>query len=232
MLCHLTLAHSQLHVTGIQMLSEYQGSTVHCGCCIHVPLSVRERISHYTPRSWTGSKRSRHGKTGPIHFYHKSDPYFEFTSFHVSPIELDSKNWATTENYFQAQKYIGTPLYGAIQECGTAREAFTISRSPQGSRWRRCDWEEVKQDVMYVALYAKFTQHSDLKKRLLGTGDRPLVEHAERDRYWGDGGDGRGENHLGKLLMKLRNELFEEEKVKSNKRGDSQKTKEIETFLN
>ena len=60
---------------------------------------------------------------------------------------------------------------------------------------------------MYVALYAKFTQHSDLKKRLLGTGDRPLVEHTERDRYWGDGGDGRGENHLGKLLMKLRGEL-------------------------
>ena len=60
--------------------------------------------------------------------------------------------------------------------------------------------------MMYVALYAKFTQHGELK-RLLGTGDRLLVEHTERDRYWGDGGDGRGENHLGKLLMKLRKEL-------------------------
>ena len=60
--------------------------------------------------------------------------------------------------------------------------------------------------MMYVALYAKFTQHGELK-RLLGTGDRLLVEHTERDRYWGDGGDGRGGNHLGKLLMKLRKEL-------------------------
>ena len=75
--------------------------------------------------------------------------------------------------------------------------------------------------MMYVALYAKFTQHSDLKKRLLGTGDRPLVEHTERDRYWGDGGEGRGENHLGKLLMNLRNELFEEKRVKSNKKGET-----------
>ena len=186
---------------------------------MYVPLSVGKRISHSTPR--TGSKRSRLGKTGPIRFYHKSDPYFEFTNFHVSPIEVDGKSWATTENYFQAQKYIGTPLYDVIQECGTAREAFTISRSPQGSRWRRSDWEEVKREVMYVALYAKFTQHSDLKKSLLGTGDRLLVKHTERDRYWGDGGDGRGENHLGKLLMKLRQELFEEEKDKSNKKGET-----------
>ena len=28
----------------------------------------------------------------------------------------------------------------------------------------RSDWEEVKDDVMYEAIYAKFTQHSNLKK--------------------------------------------------------------------
>ena len=78
----------------------------------------------------------------------------------------------------------------------------------------------MKQDVMYIALYAKFTQHGELKKKLLGTGDRPLVEHTERDRYCGDGGDGRGENNLGRLLMKLRKELIEKEKDKSNKEGE------------
>ena len=76
-------------------------------------------------------------------------------------------------------------------------------------------------ETMHIGLYAKFTQHGELKKRLLGTGDRPLVEHTERDRYWGDSGDGRGENHLGNLLMKLRKELFEEEKDRSNKEGET-----------
>ena len=146
----------------------------------------------------------------PICFYHKEDPYYEFTNFYLVYVQIDGKYWSTTENYFQAQKYIGTPLYGAIQECSTAREAFTLSRSPQGSRWRRSDWEEVKQDVMYVALYAKFTQHQELKKLLLKTGDRPLIEHTERDSYWGDGGDGSGRNHLGELLMRLRKELKEQ----------------------
>ena len=60
---------------------------------------------------------------------------------------------------------------------------------------------------MYVALYAKFTQHERLTKMLLDTGDRKLVEHTTRDSYWGDGGDGSGQNRLGKLLMKLREEL-------------------------
>ena len=63
---------------------------------------------------------------------------------------------------------------------------------------------------MYVALYAKFTQHEQFTKMLLDTGDRKLVEHTTRDSYWGDGGDGSGQNRLGKLLIKLREELRKE----------------------
>ena len=63
---------------------------------------------------------------------------------------------------------------------------------------------------MYVALYAKFTQHQELKKLLVETGGRPLIEHTANDSYWGDGGDGSGQNHLGRLLMKLRKELSQD----------------------
>ena len=147
----------------------------------------------------------------PIKFYHKHDPYYEFTNFYQAPLQIDGRVWATSENYFQAQKYIGTPLFGAIQQSQTAREAFDISRTPVlGLQWRRSDWEEVKDDVMYVALYAKFTQHERLRRLLLDTDDRRLVEHTSRDSYWGDGGDGSGQNKLGQLLMKLRKELREE----------------------
>ena len=40
------------------------------------------------------------------------------------------------------------------------------------------------------------------------TGDRKLIEHTDKDKYWGDGGDGKGENRLGILLMKQFNLLF------------------------
>ncbi len=60
---------------------------------------------------------------------------------------------------------------------------------------------------MRQALRAKFTQHDDLRILLLGTGEAVLVEHTEKDHYWGDGGDGSGKNRLGQLLMEIRSEL-------------------------
>ena len=64
---------------------------------------------------------------------------------------------------------------------------------------------------MYKVLIAKFTQHEDLKEQLIATGNSFLVEHTKRDKYWGDGGDGgndtKGRNMLGKLLVRVRNEL-------------------------
>ena len=71
----------------------------------------------------------------------------------------------------------------------------------------RPDWEAVKDDVMRVAVRAKFTQHEELRELLLSTGDEALVEHTTNDAYWGDGGDGSGKNMLGKILMEVRAEL-------------------------
>jgi ribA/ribD-fused uncharacterized protein len=60
---------------------------------------------------------------------------------------------------------------------------------------------------MSKALNAKFSQHAELKALLLSTGDARLVEHTENDSYWGDGGNGRGRNMLGQLLMQVRAHL-------------------------
>lgn len=57
---------------------------------------------------------------------------------------------------------------------------------------------------MYDGLKLKFTTHADLKKQLLDTGDRQIIQHTRNDKYWGDGGNGTGKNRLGILLMKLR----------------------------
>jgi N-glycosidase YbiA len=66
----------------------------------------------------------------------------------------------------------------------------------------RQDWESVKDSIMHEAVRAKFTQHADLREVLLGTGDARIVEHTQNDRYWGDGGDGSGQNRLGEILMR------------------------------
>ncbi|MBC1611668.1 DUF1768 domain-containing protein, partial [Listeria welshimeri] len=67
-------------------------------------------------------------------------------------------------------------------------------------------WESMKDEVMLKAIRAKVEQHSEVKEILLSTGNAILVEHTEKDNYWGDGGDGSGKNRLGKILMKVRDE--------------------------
>ena len=89
-----------------------------------------------------------------------------------------------------------------IRNAKGGSKAASLGRSRKNKL--RSDWEEVKEDIMYEALYAKFTQHRNLKKSLLDTGDSELIEHTKNDSYWGDGGNGKGKNMLGLLLMKLR----------------------------
>ena len=59
---------------------------------------------------------------------------------------------------------------------------------------------------------AKFTQNQDMKQQLLATGNLVLVEgNGWHDTFWGvDLKTGEGENHLGRILMQVREELREE----------------------
>jgi N-glycosidase YbiA len=141
----------------------------------------------------------------PIHFYNLREPYGEFSNFAPYPITLKGHTWPTSEHYFQAQKFAGTEHEAAIRIAKSPTIAARMGRSRK--RPLRPDWESVKEDVMREALWARFTQHSDLAELLLGTGDAQIVEHTTNDSYWGDGGDGSGRNRLGALLMEIRERL-------------------------
>jgi N-glycosidase YbiA len=138
-------------------------------------------------------------------FYRLSEPYGEFSNFAPYPIEIKGKVWPTSEHYFQAQKFAGTDQEEAIRLAKTPMAAATLGRSRKQTL--RAGWEGMKEDIMREALRAKFVQHPALQALLIATGDSELVEHTAKDRYWGDGGDGRGRNRLGQLLMELRAEL-------------------------
>jgi ribA/ribD-fused uncharacterized protein len=142
-----------------------------------------------------------------IEFYRTGDSYGCFSNFSAHPIEVGGKVWPTSEHYFQAQKFPGTPHEEAIRSAVSPMIAARMGRDR--SQPLRRDWETVKDDVMLTALRAKFEQHLSARSELLGTGDAMLVEHTVNDSYWGDGGDGRGLNMLGQLLMKVRAELRE-----------------------
>ena len=144
-----------------------------------------------------------------IYFYSTREvPYGCFSNFSAHGFELDGKYWKTSEHYFQAQKFAGTEHEEELRLVASPMVVARMGRSRQ--RPLRKDWETAKDDIMREALRAKFTQNEDLKQILLETGDALLVEHTTNDNYWGDGGDGSGENMLGRLLMELREELKNE----------------------
>jgi ribA/ribD-fused uncharacterized protein len=141
-----------------------------------------------------------------INFYRVSDAYGCFSNFWNAEIEIDGIKYPTTEHYFQSVKFNNDPEYAEqIRLAKSPMDAAKLGRDK--TKTRRSDWDESKYQVMRKACMAKFTQHENLRKNLLETGDKVLVEHTKNDKVWADGGDGTGLNWLGKVLMEVREEL-------------------------
>lgn len=140
-----------------------------------------------------------------IRFYRVDDEWGEFSNFSPHPILIDGERWPTSEHFFQAQKFEDAALRKKIRLAHTPMQAALLGRDRK-QRLRR-DWESAKVEVMTRAVYAKFSQHVSLRALLLSTAEARLVEHTSNDSYWGDGGDGRGRNMLGEVLMRVRARL-------------------------
>lgn len=97
----------------------------------------------------------------------------------------------------------------AIRSAGSAHEAFKIAE--KNKEHRRPDWDMVKIPIMRDILRAKAEQHEYVRRKLLATGDRELIEDSWRDSFWGWGEDHKGANVLGKLWMEIREELRKKE---------------------
>ncbi len=139
-----------------------------------------------------------------INFYAVGDNYGCFSNVSPHPIVLKAKTWPTRGHYFQAQKFAGTPDEEEVRQAKSPMIAARMGR--RRKRPLRKDWEAVKNRIMHEAVLAKFTQHAELRATLLSSGNATIVEHTEKDRYWGDSGDGSGRNRLGQILMQVREE--------------------------
>lgn len=138
-----------------------------------------------------------------IRFYRESDNYGCFSNFSKHPVEIDGNIWKTSEHYFQAMKFAGTSAEEKIRNASSPTIAKKLGRKYK----LRSDWEQIKDNIMYKVVLAKFSQNENIRRVLLNTNNATLIEHTANDSYWGDGGDGTGKNMLGKILMKVRKEL-------------------------
>ncbi|MBV8882415.1 MAG: NADAR family protein [Chroococcidiopsidaceae cyanobacterium CP_BM_RX_35] len=143
-----------------------------------------------------------------IYFYKVDEPYGCFSNFSPHGIQLQSKYWSTVEHYYQAQKFMGTvdaALIPIIHAAPTPAEAALLGRDC--TRQVRPDWEQVKIQVMRTAVLKKFLTHADIAVMLISTGNQLIVENSPTDYYWGWGENKTGQNHLGQILMTVRQEI-------------------------
>lgn len=138
-----------------------------------------------------------------IKFYKTKDKYGYLNNFYLAKMFIYDKYWDTVEHAYQAQKASDPIEYDSILNAKTPREARNLGQKVK----MRPDWDHVKYDIMKECVLAKFSQHQDLKEKLLATGNEDIVEDSPIDYYWGCGADGSGKNMLGKILMQVRTEI-------------------------
>lgn len=118
--------------------------------------------------------------------------------------------YTTVEHAYQAAKTLDEDLRKKISLLDTAGEA----KGEGQALVKRDDWKSVKEDIMYQLVKLKFFENWELADRLLETGDKEIVEgNTWGDTFWGVC-DGVGENKLGEILSRVRDELKDNKEKK------------------
>ena len=156
-----------------------------------------------TPEVWEIMENNGKLPWNSITDFHE-EQYRFLSNFYEASVEYQGLAYGSNEAAFQAQKCMTEEEKVQFTEFGPGKSKGVGRRVPL-----RPDWEDVKVGIMEEIVRAKFTQHPELAAKLLATGDKVLVEGNHwGDTCWGvDTRTGQGENHLGKILMKVREEL-------------------------
>lgn len=111
----------------------------------------------------------------------------------------------TAEHRFQALKTVDPEEQAAIMMADTPGAAKRLGRACT----LREGWDDIRIEVMVRVVTEKFHNDPALMYKLLETGNAELIEgNTWNDTYWGVC-NGVGENMLGKILMTLRDAVFE-----------------------
>lgn len=126
------------------------------------------------------------------------------SNFWMCKVVYEGITYTSSEHAYQAAK---TRYRGEKEHIASLKTPGQAKRAGKLVTMRE-DWYEVRDQIMEDILRIKFTTNEDLKQLLISTGDLYLEEtNTWGDVYWGVC-KGKGKNILGKILMKIREELI------------------------
>ena len=145
-----------------------------------------------------------------IGFYPRE--FFVFDNFSAFGVDYKGKYYPTSEHAYQAAHFwqtapeIATEILNSRSSDEAKRIASrNIDKFPK-------NWDKIKLKVMEEILRAKLAQNPYVAKKLRQAKELGLeiVEDSPKDAFWGWGPNRDGRNELGKIWIKLRDELEDE----------------------
>lgn len=128
--------------------------------------------------------------------------YAYLSNFYIAPFEYENRKWRCVEQAYVAYKTTSEDIRDLIEVLDySPGELKKFGRQIP----LREDWNKVKLPIMRNLVGAKFEQNPILMDTLKATAPQELIEgNWWGDRYWGQCPIGEGKNHLGKILMEIR----------------------------
>ena len=127
-----------------------------------------------------------------IGFYERE--FYCLSNFSSFAVNWKNIMWPTSEHAYQAAHFIDTDkrLFDKIVKARSAHDAYKIAKANADKAPK--NWHDIKIGVM--------------EEILIATGHHKIVEDSPKDEFWGWGQNHNGRNELGKLWMKLRDEII------------------------
>lgn len=143
-------------------------------------------------------------------FFYEQDHYY-LSNFSAFCVHWRGQPFFTSEHAYHWARFDlsegrGLLLQDCVQRAASAHEAFKFAQENKAKQ--RDDWDLIKVPTMREILYAKVDQHEYVRRKLLQSAGRELIENSWRDGFWGWGPARDGKNMLGKLWMEIRTDLL------------------------
>ena len=163
-------------------------------------------------------------KEEPVFFWKATGPFACFSQWYPCLLTGPRKEQCTSAEQFmmlsKADCFDDEETYKEILAATTQAEIKRLGRAVKN--FDENEWNIHKCDIVFRGNWRKFQQNPDLRRILLSTGNRLIVEASPNDAIWGIGlnaAEARrtperlwpGQNLLGKELMKVRQAIKEEE---------------------
>ena len=147
------------------------------------------------------------GATADRVFFYERE-FYVLSNFSAFRLTWRGQDFDTSEHAYQWAKFFrpgSETIQRLILSARSAHDAYRLAADYVDLR--RPDWYAIKVETMREIITEKADQHEYVRRKLLETRDRELIEDSWRDRFWGWGENGDGHNILGKLWMQVRDEI-------------------------